>query len=70
MSSKNSCLTVKHVQVLLRIPKDLLDRLDQVAKASYRSRTSEVNLRLELSLANESVNEHGVIVVQAPSSLK
>lgn len=60
----------KGKRFLLQLPTDVLTHLDACAKANYRSRTAEILMRLEASMANESIDEHGVIVVQAPSSLK
>lgn len=50
--------------VLVRMPADQLDQLRAFAKAQYRTLTGEINRRLEASLVGESIDEHGVIVVQ------
>ena len=52
-----------HVAFLLRLPREVVDHLDACARASYRTRTAEVVKRLQESMANESIDEHGVIVV-------
>ena len=44
--------------------------LDAAAKANHRSRSKEIIRRLEASMANESIDEHGVIVVHSPRALK
>lgn len=56
--------------VVIRMPPEVIRHIDVCAAANGRTRSSEIRVRLEASMANESVNEHGVIVVQAPSSLK
>lgn len=53
-----------------RLPQRLIDRLDVLAKANYRSRNAEIQARLEASIANESIDEHGVIVVRSPCPIK
>lgn len=58
------------IAVLLRFPEDVLKKLDSIASANYRSRTAEVVLRIEASMANESIDEHGCIVVHAPAARK
>ena len=52
-----------HVAILIRMERALLVKLDRAARVGWRSRTAEVNWRLDSSLANESIDEHGVIVV-------
>jgi hypothetical protein len=56
--------------VLIRLPYELLDRLDAFASAGYRSRTAEIQRRLEASMVNESIDEHGVIVQHIPPARK
>lgn len=56
--------------VLVRMPKAQKDHLRSAAKASFRTLTGEINKRLEVSMVNESIDEHGVIVVHSPTSLK
>jgi hypothetical protein len=58
------------VAVLIRLPRDLLDRLDAMAAANYRSRTAEIQLCLEASMENQSIDEHGVIVQRIPAARK
>lgn len=59
-----------YTQLLLRMPIDVRLKLSAFAKASYRSLTGEIVLRLEASLENQSIDEHGVIVVHSPTPLK
>jgi len=54
----------------LRLPPALLDKLDAAASAGYRSRNAEIQRRLEASVENESVDEHGVIVVHVSQHSK
>lgn len=56
--------------VLIRLPYELLDRLDKFAAAGYRSRTGEIVMRLEASVENQSIDEHGVIVEHIPAARK
>ena len=51
--------------VLIRLPQDVIEHMDAAASAQFRSRSGEIRFRLEASMANESIDEHGVIVVQA-----
>lgn len=53
-----------------RLPVAMLERIDAFAKANYRSRNMEIQFRLEASMANESIDEHGVIVVHSPTPIK
>lgn len=57
-------------RVIQRIPPPMLQHLDACAKANYRTRTAEIIQRLQASMANESIDEHGVIVVRSPAPLK
>lgn len=50
------------VMLTTRVPATLVDKLDQLARASYRSRTGELVQRLEASMDGQWVNEHGAIV--------
>jgi Arc-like DNA binding domain len=52
-----------HKQCLLRLPVEVRERLRGFAKVNHRSFTAEVLMRLETSMANESINKHGVVVV-------
>lgn len=51
-----------HVMLTCRCPQNLVADLDLRAKAAYRSRSKELLKRLAESMANERVDEHGVIV--------
>ncbi len=48
--------------VLLRMPMKVVAHIDAAASANYRSRTAEINARLEASMEGESFDAHGVIV--------
>lgn len=54
-------------QMLVRMPVQLLGLIDAAAKANWRSKTSEVVMRLQASFEGESINEHGVIVSTRPA---
>ena len=72
MSNGLSCQAHGHREkrILLRVPADMLAHFDACAVAGYRTRTAELLMRLEASMANESIDEHGVIVVRAPRAAK
>lgn len=55
---------------LVNLPVSVWAHLDKCAKAQWRTTTAEVRRRLEESMANESIDEHGVIVVHSPTPLK
>ena len=55
-----------HQQVLLRLPRFLVEALDVAASNNYRSRTAEVTARLEKSFEGE----HGVILAPQPTRRK
>lgn len=59
-----------YTQFLLRLPVETLEKVKRIADASRRKTTSEIVLRLEASMANESIDEHGVIVVHSSTRLK
>lgn len=69
-SRRKSAKNGTHTAVLIRMPNELLDKINRFSKASYRTKTGEVLLRLEASFANESIDEHGVIVVHSSTPLK
>lgn len=50
------------VAVMIRLPQDVLDHIDRASLSQFRSRTGEITLRLIETMANESFDEHGVIV--------
>ena len=56
--------------VVVRLPADLVAMLDAAAKAGFRSRSAEIRMRLEASLVNQSIDEHGVIVTRTAASGK
>lgn len=56
--------------VLICLPVELVAAIKASARATCRSMTAEVNVRLKACFANESIDEHGVIVVHSPSPLK
>lgn len=56
--------------LILRLPQELVDHLDACAAANCRSRSGEIRFRLEASAANESIDEHGVIVQRTPAARK
>lgn len=59
-----------HSAVLVRMPPELHEELKRFALAGYRSVTGEIVQRLKESLENQSIDEHGVIVVHSSTSLK
>lgn len=59
-----------HTNVLICMPDAVLEKLRRFAEAGYRSTTAEVVMRLTESVANESIDEHGCIVVHAKPSSK
>lgn len=56
-----------HENFLVSIPLELLEKVKCFAKVNHRSGTAEIVSRLEASFANQSIDEHGVIVHQVPS---
>lgn len=58
------------VGILIRLTKKDAQHIRDVAKANFRSRAAECRFRLEASMANESIDEHGVIVVRSTVPLK
>jgi metal-responsive CopG/Arc/MetJ family transcriptional regulator len=56
--------------VVVRMPEELVKRLDRSSVAMYRSRSAEITARLEASFAKESIDKHDVIVVHSPTPLK
>ena len=54
----------------IRMPPELVARLNAAATANGRSTGREAVRRLEASFENESIDEHGVIVVHSPTPLK
>ncbi len=54
----------------IRMPPELVARLNAAATTNGRSTGKEAVLRLEASFANESIDEHGVIVVHSPTPIK
>lgn len=54
----------------VRLGPELLAKIDVVARGAWRSRNAEIQLRLEASLENQSIDAHGVIVVHSPTPLK
>lgn len=69
-SNRGQGTSRREPRFLLRIPAQLLSHIDAAARASYRTRTAEVIRRLEESVKNESIEEHGVIVRFGPSENK
>ncbi|MBL8387028.1 MAG: Arc family DNA-binding protein [Hydrogenophaga sp.] len=59
----------KFFQVLLRMPVEMVEHMDKASKASYRSRTGEILMRLEESMRGESFDAHGCIVKSIPSGV-
>lgn len=59
-----------HMPVVARMQKDLIEMINVAAKANFRSRSDEIRHRLQASFENESIDEHGCIVVHAPACLK
>ncbi len=55
---------------LIRLPTALWDKLDLIADANWRNTTQEVRVRLEASVENQSIDEHGVIVEHCPALRK
>lgn len=60
----------KQKPLLIRIDADLLDHLGSCAKANYRSRSSEILWRIDMSVEGELIDEHGRIVKQLPVGVK
>lgn len=61
---------IENFQLVLRIPPELVDRLNAASRANYRSRTAEIEARLWESFEGESIDEHGVIVRRVAGSIK
>lgn len=55
------------VQLVLRMPPEMLEHIDRAAAAGWRSRTSELLRRLSETMEGESFDAHGCIVKQAPA---
>lgn len=68
--AKSGNFKTPHTPVLSRMPQELIDLLDTAANASFRSRSAEMVYRLQASFENESIDEHGCIVVHAKPSSK
>ena len=60
----------RKTKVLVSLPVDLLERLDEFARASYRTRSAEMAVRLGESMAGESIDVHGVIVRRVAAAHK
>jgi predicted transcriptional regulator len=54
----------------IRMAPEMVDRLDQSARANYRSRNAEIVARLQESMKGESFDVHSCIVKQAPAAGK
>jgi hypothetical protein len=52
---------------MFRLPAALKHRIFEAAICNCRNPNAELLLRLEASFANESIDEHGVIVVTRPA---
>ena len=59
-----------HTNFLVRMPDALLKKVKQFARLGHISATAEAVRRLEASFANDSIDEHGVIVVHSPTPIK
>lgn len=68
--ARSGAFKTPHTPVLSRMPQELIHLLDAAANASFRSRSAEMVYRLQTSFENESIDEHGCIVVQAKPSSK
>lgn len=62
-----SCGTNNDATFMFRLPSELKDKLMRAAAANYRGSNAELLYRLEASFANESIDEHGVIVARVRS---
>ena len=56
--------------LLIRMPIGLANKVDRFSRATFRSMTAEVVLRLEASFEGQSIDEHGCIVVHAKPAIK
>jgi len=56
--------------MLVKLPIDLAQKIDVFSAAAWRTQTAEIVRRLEASFENESIDEHGVIVVRSSSTAK
>lgn len=61
---------IRKQRFLLMLPVAMQEHIDAAAKAGFRTRTAEIVLRLGASMKNESIDEHGCIVVHAPAARK
>jgi hypothetical protein len=52
------------------MPVSMLEHIECAAASEMRSVTAEILFRLKASMANESIDEHGVIVVHSSVPLK
>lgn len=68
--AKQSVIPDTHVAVLVRMPKKLKNKLVGLSRAGWRSLTSEIVMRLDASVENQSIDEHGVIVEHCPALRK
>lgn len=59
-----------HKNFLISVPAELLEKVKHFAQINHRSGTSEIVARLEASFENQSIDEHGVIVIHSPAPLK
>lgn len=62
---RNPFATPNEATFFLRLPAEMKDQLFASAKANFRTPTMEILQRLQASMAGESIDEHGVIVVTA-----
>jgi hypothetical protein len=56
--------------LVIRVPIKLAEKIDRFSAALWRTQTAEIVRRLEESFENQSIDEHGVIVVHSPTPIK
>ena len=63
-------MTKRAPRFLLRLPEQVRDHLEAASKAGFRSLTDEILMRLQETMKDESIDEHGVIVRRVSVGLK
>lgn len=68
--ARRTCGPANDATFMFRLPRATKEKLLAVAWANRRGSNEELLLRLEASFENQSIDEHGVIVVRSPIPLK
>ena len=63
-------ISEREPRFLLLLPVAIREHIAAAAKAGHRTRTAEIVMRLAASMENESIDEHGCIVVRSATPLK